>query len=97
MTAIAYIRVEEARDILKLPNAALRYLPPGARQPKLENDSAADRPAGLPAIVWIVGENGKPQAVGVRTGAPDNRYTALLKGPLQAGDRLIIGDRSDIR
>ena len=95
MTAIARILVEEARNILKLPNAALRYLPSGEPMPREERRPSDDPGAGLPARVWILGEDNRPQAVGIRTSATDDRYTALLSGPLQEGDELITGESGD--
>lgn len=97
MTAIARILVDEARDILKLPNAALRYLPSGIHSPRVENGLSSELQTGLPATVWVVGEGSKPQAVQVRTGATDDQYTVLLNGPVQEGDELIVGESGDSR
>jgi HlyD family secretion protein len=89
MTAIAGIRVEKQRDILRVPNAALRYQPEGQEVP-LGEISSVD--AGLPATVWLLDPNGEPQPVAIHTGATDDRYSALLGGPLQEGDAVITGE-----
>jgi HlyD family secretion protein len=95
MTAIARILVDEARDILKLPNAALRYLPSGMESQAVVDDYSSDPKLGLPASVWVLGGGDKPRAVKVRTGATDERFTVLLSGPLQEGDELIVGESDD--
>jgi HlyD family secretion protein len=97
MTAIARIRVDEQQDILKLPNAALRYLPTGRPAPIVESASEIDGMTALPATVWILGENGEPQAVAIQTGATDDRYTALLTGPVAEGDELITAETGGSR
>lgn len=97
MTAIARIRVNEQQDILKLPNAALRYLPTGRPAPIVESASEIDGMTALPATVWILGENGEPQAVAIQTGATDDRYTALLTGPVAEGDELITAETGGSR
>ena len=92
MTAVARILVEEQRDILRVPNAALRYLPKD-RQPPLVERFVSE--GGLPATVWRLDPAGEPQPVAIRTGANDDRYSALLSGPLQEGDALITGENAD--
>jgi HlyD family secretion protein len=92
MTAIARIRVEEQRDILKLPNAALRYLPTGRPAPIIASAAEIDGMTALPATVWTLGDDGEPRAVAIQTGATDDRFTALLDGPLQEGDALITAE-----
>jgi HlyD family secretion protein len=92
MTAIARIRVEEQRDILRVPNAALRYLPGGWEPPDVENASLSE---GLPGTVWRLDPGGQPEPVAIRTGATDDHHSALLVGPLQEGEALIVGETAE--
>ena len=91
MTAVVQIVVEEAADVLKIPNAALRFTPPAARP---ERPGAARRRRRAPApgrrLVWVPdGEGDAPS----RSGRPraeqrqrdgDGRRPAR---PRPAGDR----------
>jgi HlyD family secretion protein len=95
MTAIARIRVEEQRDILRVPNAALRYLPTGRPAPTLETSINEKDEPGLPATIWRLDQTGAPQPVAIRTGATDDRYSALSAGPLQEGDAVITAEAAD--
>jgi HlyD family secretion protein len=92
MTAIAHIRVEEQQDILRVPNAALRYLPTGRPAPTLEPSIDEKDEPGLSATIWRLDQTGAPQPVTIRTGATDDRYSALLAGPLQEGDAVITAE-----
>ena len=92
MTAVARILVEQQRDILRVPNGALRYLPKD-RQPPLAERSDTER--GLPATVWRLDPAGEPQAVMIHTGANDDHYSAVLAGTLQEGDALITAEVAD--
>jgi HlyD family secretion protein len=91
MTAVVRIVVEEIPDALRIPNAALRYVP-------AEPDGAAAPPVGEGdderVLVWRLAADGAgPEPVAVLTGASDDAYTAMLEGGLRAGDRLVIADR----
>jgi HlyD family secretion protein len=92
MTAVARIRVLAQPDILRVPNAALRYLPPDAQVPVMQASASG---AGLPATVWVLDPAGVPQPVAIRSGATDNRFTALLHGPLQEGDEVITSQTTN--
>jgi len=79
MTANVRITVAQADAALKVPNAALHFRP----------DGAAATAAG--AQVWVLGSNGRPRAVAVRTGVSDGIDTELTGGDLRPGDRVIVG------
>ena len=54
--------------------------------------TATGAPMGKRAqTVYRLGGNGKPEAVEVRTGISDGRYTQIVDGTLQPGDKLIVG------
>jgi HlyD family secretion protein len=88
MTAIVRIIVEELADAVRIPNAALRFLPPAP----LDAQMAAGFALGEgEVLVWRLGSDGGPEPVAIRTGASDDRYTALESGTLTAGDEVIVG------
>ena len=91
MTASARILTEERKDVLKLPNEALRFRPVQADGTpiKLEVRGREEGP-GIPGRVWVLKE-GKPAPVSVRLGVSDGKATEMLKGELQAGREIILG------
>jgi HlyD family secretion protein len=91
MTAVAQITIHEAKNVLKVPNAALRYRPP--------QDVAASRMAISPdavdvqsgSIVWVLEEDQlTPQTVIL--GHSDSLATAVINGELSAGQKVIVGN-----
>jgi HlyD family secretion protein len=46
---------------------------------------------GQPGRVFVVGEDGKPQAVAVRLGATDGSTTEIVSGAIEPGREVIIG------
>jgi HlyD family secretion protein len=94
MTAIVQVVIEHLDDVLKIPNAALRYRPPG------HADAASDRTGGKigdntrpgrAATVWTLDAAGRPSPVRVRLGRTDAAATELIDGPLQPGQSVIVG------
>jgi HlyD family secretion protein len=84
MTANVTIRVAHKENVLKLPNAALRYRP--------ERESGRSAPikrGGNPTEVWVLRE-GKEGAVPVTLGLSDGSFTEVLSGDLKSGDSVII-------
>lgn len=49
------------------------------------------RGAGGTGRVWVLGADGKPSPVEVRTGLTDGTSTEILEGPLKEGDAVIVG------
>jgi HlyD family secretion protein len=90
MTAVARVTVDEARGVLKVPNAALRFRPPeqAAAQGAVAGE-AGD--AGQGAVVWVPGEDGVPAARRVALGRGDGSATELLEGALAPGQEVIVG------
>lgn len=46
---------------------------------------------GTPARVWILGPDGQPQPVSIRTGLTDGNYAEIVEGELKDGAEVIIG------
>lgn len=88
MTANVSIVVAEKRNILKIPNAALRFQPYGeqkeSRQPKGLERNTQNR-------VWALLADAKLKSVFVKLGANNIRYYELIEGDVKEGDNLVVG------
>jgi HlyD family secretion protein len=82
MTATVQIITEMQENVLRVPEAALRFRPPGVAQ--------AGRTAEA-GRVWMMGSNREPVSVSVRVGLSDGHVAALLDGELKDGDGVIVG------
>jgi HlyD family secretion protein len=91
MTANATIQVRKFDNVLKIPNAAMRYRPSEAKK---EGDAKKREKEKEPQgqRVYVVGKDGKPSPVPIRTGVSDGTFTLLTEGPLSEGDELITGE-----
>lgn len=84
MTATVRIITSERRDVLRVPNQALRYSPGGLA-------------AGTPATssrVWVL-RNNEPKQVSIRAGLSDDNNTEVIGGDLRKGDRIIVSEQSN--
>jgi HlyD family secretion protein len=90
MTALVQVLVHEASEVLKVPNAALRFQPAsGATGATAAAAAAQGADAG--AVVWIRGADGAPDPVPVVLGRSNESATEITDGPLRAGQQVIIG------
>jgi HlyD family secretion protein len=80
MTANVEIITAVQPDVLKIPNAALRFRP-------TEKDTRAT-PARGPSVYFL--EHGKPKRMGIQTGISDGTYTQLVAGDIREGQELIV-------
>jgi HlyD family secretion protein len=85
MTASVTIEVARRDDVLRLPNAALRFKPTDELLRALDVHEA---PAAKPGIVWTYVE-GRLAPVAVTTGATDATHTEIINAPLQEGARVV--------
>ena len=99
MTASLEFQVDERDDVIKIPNAALRYFPRPEHvriedrelvQPTTAAQPTDRRKRGGKRHVWIE-EEGKLRAIEVRAGISDTSYTELLEGEVKPGQALAIG------
>lgn len=95
MTAYVNIAVNERKEVLLVPNAALRFKPasattslPGGTGRKNGDKTKRD---GFSGKVYVL-EDGEPVAISVSLGITDGRNTEIVGGELKAGDQIIIGD-----
>lgn len=99
MTATATITTGERRDVLRIPNQALRFEPPeqpetgvGIRFGPPGRSAPRDTDGG--STVWRL-RDGEPRRVPIRTGHTDGRYTEVRSDELAAGDEILIGFTAD--
>jgi HlyD family secretion protein len=88
MTATAEFLIARATDVLKVPNAALRFQPNAAVRAlaDVERTGAA---GGAQALLWSLDADGIPRAVLVSTGLTDGQYTEVSGPELQEGMQVI--------
>ncbi len=89
MTTNVSILTETVKDVLKIPNAALRYRP--SAKAKGETPEGSKAPKGT--RVYLVGKDGLPRAVPVKLGISDGVYTQVSEGALKEGDLLITEEQ----
>jgi HlyD family secretion protein len=96
MTAMIEVVVEEVEDVLKVPNAAVRFRPSESTtaRPVANAAAAAAWASGSPAVVWVLGVDARPHAVRVTLGRSNESATELVDGPLRAGQQVIVGTAS---
>ncbi len=85
MTGHVKILAEKKLNVIRVPNAALRFKPQDA------DDTSKQRKGGN--NVYRL-ENGAPQAVRVKTGITDNFYTEVISGELKPGESLIVRENN---
>jgi HlyD family secretion protein len=95
MTANVRILIDQKESVLQVPNAALRFRPPGVEAPERERaprPGGGGRAGGPPGgRVWVVGPDGKPAAVALQLGIGDGTYTEVAKGEIKEGQQVIVG------
>ena len=85
MTATVSVIADRRADVLRVPNAALRFRPDfgAAAAP-----AAVDEPGTRSVYVLV---KGKPERRSVRIGLADTRYTEIVGGDLKVGEPVIMG------
>jgi len=130
MTANLTITIDERNNVLKVPNAALRFMPTDAsgqrlgrgdgsgngaggggqrrQQAQQTGDAGSNQNgqqqgqrnfappsapvlAGQTRIVWVLGQDGKPQSRRITVGLTDGMSTEVVDGNLQEGELAITG------
>lgn len=104
MTANVRITTAQKEGVLKIANAALRFRPPSTdNKPAASGKPAGSgagtgRGSGKPGgggvgtgKLWVVGTDGKPSVIEVKTGINDGSQTELVDSALAEGREIIIG------
>jgi HlyD family secretion protein len=93
MTANVSIIVAKKKDVLRIPNAALRFKLPGKAlqsAAKKTEKTSEKRGPGL----WIL-QNGQLRRIPVSLGISDGTYTELVSGDISEGQDLIVESLSN--
>ncbi|MDR3368293.1 efflux RND transporter periplasmic adaptor subunit [Rhodoferax sp.] len=108
MTATSTITAVERKDVLLVPNAALRFTPTqaaaaetkssggimGSMMPRMPRSGAGKKATGGQAKqVWVL-RDGAPVAVKVTPGISDGRMTEITAGDLNEGMQVITDQRA---
>ena len=80
MTANVSIIVSIKKDVLKIPNAALRFKLPEKGKPAVQQKGSG---------VWIL-EQGTPKRIPISIGMSDGNFTELVSGGIKEGQELIV-------
>jgi HlyD family secretion protein len=98
MTANLQVVVAKREGVLKVPNTALRFRPPGqlqqeravggARAEEAGNNGNAQAASGR---VFVLGRHGQPMMMPLRLGITDGRMTEVMDGNLIENQRVITG------
>jgi HlyD family secretion protein len=105
MTATADIVTSERRNVLLIPNAALRFRPAAAgagrgggiagsltfRPNRNRPERTATVGRGATQTIYVKGADGTPQPVQVQTGDSNGSMTEVLGGGLRPGQQVITG------
>lgn len=90
MTANINFIVMQKNDVLRVPNAALRYQP---KDLESNEGSKATRPGNRPTLYLLAQDQSTP--VNVTTGISDGNFTEIIDGDIKAGDKVIISEVVD--
>lgn len=100
MTAYVNIGIARRKDVLLVPNAALRFRPSdgsGKTEVKAAPDGKASRKKkDADAGTLFVLRDGQPQQVAVTVGITDNRNTEIVSGEVKPGESVIVGEASAV-
>lgn len=110
MTATSRILTTQRDDVLLVPNAALRFVPPGTADSKPSGSFVSrlmPRPpqpkkqtpkavASDAKQVWVL-HDGRPTPIPVQTGASNGRQTEITGGELKAGMDVIVDYQASTR
>ena len=100
MTANVAIVVAHKEEVLKVPNAALRFTPPksdrtenasGVVVPTTQIDGRAGADQSEIKHLWKVGASGEPEEILVGVGISDGNATEVMTDSLTDTDEVIIG------
>lgn len=103
MTAYVNIIVDQRKDVIMLPNAALRFRPAdatnraekqkGSEKTQDERRQERNKADAVPMGTIHVLENGQAKAIKIAVGITDNRNTEVINDDLKEGTIVILEDR----
>jgi len=89
MTANVKILVNKHENVLRIPNAALRFRPPEALRPAATQPSGVRRAAPVPTV-WVLQKNGQLQSIHIQTGISDGTFTENIGNNLTERMELVV-------
>lgn len=95
MTADVRILTAQRENVLRVPRAALRFIPP----PSAQIEANQQENTGNLSVVWVPVGGQKIKAVAVDTGVSGDAFTEILDGSLKEGQEVVVeaseGSESD--
>jgi HlyD family secretion protein len=91
MTARVDFLTKSAENVLKVPNAALRFRPATATAPAAGVGGATQKHTRSAATLYTLDAKGQPQAIQVRTGITDGTTTEIRGNDVKDGMKVIVG------
>lgn len=89
MTASVTFVYSEKADVLRIPNAALRFRPDSATQTALSKSTPPQAARADERVVWIAHGPGATPVL-VRVGITDGVSTEIVEGDVHAGDSAVV-------
>ncbi|MER2513012.1 MAG: efflux RND transporter periplasmic adaptor subunit [Nitrosomonas ureae] len=90
MTANIHFVVKQKNDVLRVPNAALRFQPKNLES----GESGKSTQSSQQPTVYLLTEN-HPLPKTVTTGITDGNFTEIISDEIKAGDKVILSEAAD--
>ncbi len=90
MTAYVNVQVAQRRNVLLVPNAALRFRPDDAPVPAPRSKLDERKSDGTKGTVYLPAQR-RLRALALQIGISDGRFTEVIAGELKAGDQVVVG------
>jgi HlyD family secretion protein len=108
MTATATIRTSGEKNVLMVPNAALRYIPPKKEEdeekggfefgpPRADGTQVTQETeigVGSRQTIYVLDDDDKLRKITVVTGQSNGRQTAVTGKELKVGQRVVTGQKA---
>ena len=93
MTANTSILVASVENVLRVPNAALRYTPSEVLKGEVNKKALFERKFAKKTTshIWVL-DNGKLKQVAVKLGIGDDSFTEISEGDIKKGQEVVIGE-----
>lgn len=92
MTAHVKILVAERKNVLRIPNTALRFKPVSSADANEKKPRVKKGEAG--PVVYRLGADQQPTPLKLKLGISDGTNSEVLEGELKAGDALVVKDNT---
>jgi HlyD family secretion protein len=90
MTANVRILASTAKDVLEVPNAALRFKLPGAVPDAPRSGEPSGKIRSPKQTLYVLGKDGQPRPVKIVAGLTNGTFTEIKEGSIQEGDQIIL-------